>query len=322
MSTYAKMHGMSPSREPTQNRARREALPREIASWDDVRFFLAIYQAGSLSAAAGPLKVTQPTCGRRLAALEASLGLRLFDRTPEGLSITAEGKALLDAATRMAQSAQDFALRATVTDRELEGVVRIATTELFACSFLVGALQQVREKYPGIRVELVLSNTETDLLRREADVAVRFGPEASRPKPETLVARRLGDEPFLLYGTDAYLRRRGAPADLDDLSQHDVVVYSGRHPAAEWCAKAFRGATVALSAPSMQVTGAAMSAGLGVGVFPKRAARLFPLLRSLSPVVAQGTGWLIVHPDLRRVPRIRVVVDLLIAIFRSDPTAA
>jgi DNA-binding transcriptional LysR family regulator len=154
----------------------------------------------------------------------------LFDRTPEGLRITKEGKALLEAATHMEQSAQDFALRATVTDGDLDGVVRIATTELFACSFLVGALQRVREKHPGICVELVLSNTETDLLRREADIAVRFGPEASRPKPETLVARRLGNEPFLVYGADNYLRRRGAPTDPDDLSQHEVVVYSGRHP--------------------------------------------------------------------------------------------
>jgi DNA-binding transcriptional LysR family regulator len=72
----------------------------------------------------------------------------------------------------------------------------------------------------------------------------------------------------------------------------------------------------------MHVAGAAMSAGLGIGVFPKRAARLFPLLRSLSRVVAHGTGWLIVHPDLRHVPRIRVVVDLLAAAYRSDPTTA
>jgi DNA-binding transcriptional LysR family regulator len=322
MNTYAKMHGMRQARPSTENRSPRVSRPREITSWDDVRFFLAIHRAGSLSRAAIPLEVTQPTCGRRLAAFEASLGLRLFDRTPDGLRITNEGKALLEAATRMEQTAQDLALRASVTDRDLEGVVRIATTELFACSFLVEALRHVREKHPGIRVELVLSNTETDLLRREADIALRFGPEAARPKPETLVARRLGDEPFLLYGADAYLRRRGAPDDPDDLSEHEVVVYSGRHPAADWCARAFRGSTVALSAPSMQVAGAAMSAGLGLGVFPKRAARLFPLLRSLSPVVAQGAGWLMVHPDLRHVPRFRVVADLLVAIYRSDPTPA
>ncbi len=306
---------------PPQREARARRPGREpVASWDDIRFFLAIHRAGSLSAAAGPLRVTQPTCGRRLVALETSLGLRLFDRTPDGLRITTEGKVLLDSAMRMEQSAEDLALRATVSDRDLEGVVRIATTELFACSFLVGALEHVRRKYPRICVELVLSNTETDLLRREADIALRFGPEASRPKPPTLVARRLGVEPFLLYGAEAYLDRRGAPADPEDLADHDVVVYAGRHPAAAWCARAFARATVALSAPSMQVTGAAIAAGLGLGILPKRAARLFPSLRPISPVVARATGWLVVHPDLRHVPRVRVVVDTLATVYRADPT--
>lgn len=299
----------------------RDSQLGKIPSWDDVRFFLAIHRAGSLSAAAGPLRVTQPTCGRRLAALEASLGLRLFDRTPDGLRITPDGETLLQAASNMEQSAQDLALRATVRDRDLEGVVRIATTELFACAFLIGALRQTRERYPGVRVELVLSNAETDLLRRDADIALRFGPEGSRPKPPALVAQRLGNEPFLLYGTDMYLGRRGAPADPNDLTDHDIVVYTGRHPAADWCARAFARATVVVAAPSMQVTGAAIAAGLGLGVLPKRAARLFPTLRALSPVVAHGTGWLVVHPELRRVPRIRVVIDTLAAIYRADPGA-
>jgi DNA-binding transcriptional LysR family regulator len=311
------MHGM-PLRREARVRRSGSAPIRRVPSWDDIRFFLAIHRAGSLSAAAGPLEVTQPTCGRRLVALETALGLRLFDRTPDGLRITTGGETLLDAAKQMEESAEDLALRATLTDRDLEGLVRIATTELFACSFLVGALEQVREKYPRIGVELVLSNTESDLLRREADIAFRFGPEASRPRSSTLVARRLGDEPFLLYGADTYLDRRSAPADPNDLADHDVVLYAGRHPAAEWCARAFARATVALSAPSMQVAGAAIAAGLGLGVLPKRAARLFPALRPLSAVVAQGTGWLIVHPDLRRVPRVRVVVDTLAAVYRAD----
>jgi DNA-binding transcriptional LysR family regulator len=307
------MHGM---RTPRGARPRLRAAG-VVPRWDDVRFFLAIHRAGSLSAAAGPLEVTQPTCGRRLAALEASLGLRLFDRTPDGLRITAQGETLLEAATRMEENASELALRAAVRDRDLEGVVRIATPELFACSFLVGALQQLRAKYPGIRVELDLSNSETDLLRREADIAIRFGPEGKPPRPPALVARRLGDEPFLLYGADAYLGRRGPPADPDDLAEQEVVVFAGRHPAAAWCARAFARATVVLSAPSMQVTGAAIAAGLGLGVLPRRAARLFPPLRPLSPVVAQATAWSIVHPDLRRVPRIRAVVDELAAIYRS-----
>jgi DNA-binding transcriptional LysR family regulator len=297
-----------------------EALLHAIASWDDVRLFLALQRAGSLSAAAGPLGVTQPTCGRRLAALEASLGLRLFDRTPEGLRITPEGATLVEAATKMEEGAHDLALRATLKDRDLRGVVRIGTNELFACSFLVGALPQVRAKYPGISVELLLSNTEADLLRREVDIAIRFRPEGSRPTPEVLVARKLGDEPFLLYGADSYLRRRGAPSDPSRLTGHDVVVYSGPHPASRWCANAFRGTTVAMSASSMQVAGAGIAAGLGLGVLPARSARLYSPLHPLSPVVARGTGWLVVHADLRRVPRIRVVADMIAALFRSEPT--
>ncbi|HKY35147.1 MAG TPA: LysR family transcriptional regulator [Polyangiaceae bacterium] len=312
---------MKPRLESQGRRRAEEPRPHAVPSWDDVRFFLAIHRAGSLSAAAKPLKVTQPTCGRRLAALEASLHLKLFDRTPDGLRITAAGTTLLDAARRMEQSAEDLALRATVSDRDLEGVVRIATTELFASSFLVGALDQVREKYPGIRAELVLSNSETDLLRREADIAVRFGPQASRPKPPTLVARKLGDEPFRLYGADTYLRRRSQRVDPDDLAGHDVVVYAGRHPAGEWCARAFVRSTVALSVPSMQVSGAAIAAGLGLGVLPQRAARLFPSLRALSPIITHAAGWLIVHPDLRHVPRIRTVVDTLVATYRAAPTS-
>ena len=307
-----------PSRTKGAVRSGRDTLLRTIPSWDDIRFFLAIHRFGSLTAAAGPLGVTQPTCGRRLAALEGSLGLRLFDRLPEGLRLTGAGATLLDAATTMEQSAHDLALRATVRDRDLEGVVRISTNEYFACSFLVGALPQVREKYPGIRLELVLSNDETDLLKRHADLAIRFRPEGHRPTPEVLVAQKLGDEPFLLYATDEYLRRRGTPVHPAALAGHDVVVFSGRHPATEWCAHAFRDATVVLSAPSMQVTGAAIAAGLGLGVLPRRAARLTPHLRPLSRTVANGTGWMVVHPDLRDVPRIRVVIDMVCAIYRAS----
>ncbi|HWB76780.1 MAG TPA: LysR family transcriptional regulator, partial [Nannocystaceae bacterium] len=134
-------------RKETADRLDRERLLRSIGSWDDVRFFLAIHRAGSLSGAAGPLQVTQPTCGRRLAALEDSLGMRLFDRTPEGLRVTEDGAALLDAALAMESNAADLALRAALGDRELDGVVRIATTEAFACSFLVGALATLRARW-------------------------------------------------------------------------------------------------------------------------------------------------------------------------------
>ncbi len=298
-----------------KGRSERDALHAKIPSWDDIRFFLAIHRAGSLSAAAGPLGVTQPTCGRRLEALEASLGVRLFDRVPSGLRITTDGTALVASAHAMEQAARELALRASVNDRDLEGVVRIATNELFACVFLPGALVRLRAMYPGIHVELVLGSSEADLLGREADIAIRFRPEGFRPKPEVLVARKLGDEPFALFGSEGYLERRLAPRDPADLAGHDVVAYVGPQPAAAWCAAAFRSANVVLAAPSMQVTAAAIAADVGLGVLPVRAARTYPRVRSLSPPVARGTAWLVVHPDLRRVPRIRVVLDALGEMF-------
>ncbi len=299
-------------------RERKRGLPVELRNWDDVRVFLAIHRAGSLSAAAGPLGVTQPTCGRRLDALESELGVRLFDRKPDGLRITAEGRALAAAAEAMDANARALALSVAARDCDLEGLVRIATSEAFACTFVVGALAQLRAHYPGLRIELVLSNGETDLLAREADVALRFRPEGFRPTPQKLLAQKLGDEPFVLYGTDAYLERRGVPAEPRELAGHDVVVFEGRHPAAEWCRHAFREANVVLAAPSLLVSMEAVASGLGLGVVPVRAARRHPELRMLSPVIARGTGWLIVHPELGRVPRIRAVVDGLSASFRAD----
>lgn len=297
---------------------RPDEVLRPVPNWDDIRIFLAIHRAGSLSAAAGPLGLTQPTCGRRLAGLESALGMRLFDRTPEGLHLTAAGAGLVQPAEAMEAGARALALETAGRERDLEGVVRIATTELFAVSFLVDALRPLHARHPEIRFELVLSNEESDLLRREADLALRFGPEGTRPSPDRLVAQKLGDEPFDLYGADAYLAARGAPPDPAALAGHDVVVYSARNPASAWCASAFRGANVVLAVPSMLASSAAVAGGLGLGVIPRRAAGRFPQLRRLSPEIARGTGWLIVSPDLRRAPRIRVVADTLAAVFRDS----
>lgn len=158
-------------------------------------------------------------------------------------------------------------------------------------------------------------------MRREADLAFRFRPEGLRPAPDDLVAKKLSDEPLALFGVDLYLHRRGTPRDPSDLTGHDVVVYSDRHPASQWCEQAYRNANVVLRTTSMQVAAAGMAVGLGLGVLPFRAARMFPQLRAVSPVVARSTAWLVVHPELRRVPRIRVVVDALAAMFRAGHVA-
>jgi DNA-binding transcriptional LysR family regulator len=311
------MHGMSPRRRPGP-RARNDRTARAEPSWEDVRIFLAIHRARSLSAAAGPLGMTQPTCGRRLAGLEATLGVRLFERTPEGLDLTMEGAALVKHAEAMETGARALTLATAGRSRDLAGIVRIATTELLAVAFLADALGRLRARHPEIRFELVVSNEPSDLLRREADIALRFGPEGTRPSPDRLVAQKLGDEPFDLYGADRYLAARAAPAEPAAVAGHDVVVYSAPSPASAWCAGAFHDANVVLSVPSMLVVAAAVAAGLGLGAIPRRAAGRFEGLRRLLPDVARGTGWLIMAPELRRDSRIRVVADALGAMFRGQ----
>jgi DNA-binding transcriptional LysR family regulator len=173
----------------------------------------------------------------------------------------------------------------------------------------------IRSHHPS---HLSHSWAESDLFRREVDLAFRFRPEGVRPTPDALLAQKLGDEPFRLYGAPTYLGSRGVPEDPNALRGHDVVHCSLRHPAAAWCASAFRDANVVLTSPSLQLTGAAVAASAGLGVMPERAARQWPELRALSPVVAQGTGWLLTHPNLRRVRRIRIVADTLAALFRAS----
>lgn len=131
------------------------------------------------------------------------------------------------------------------------------------------------------------------------------------------MAKKLSGGPLLLYGADSYLERRGFPADPNDLTGHEVVVFSGRHPAFAWCAQAFRNAKQVLVSPSMQVAAAAISAGVGLGVLPRRAEKQFPQLRAVSGELAYGVAWLVVHPQLRRVPRIRAIAEGIVKLFEA-----
>lgn len=291
----------------------------ELEDWDAVRFFLAIQRAGSLSGAASALGVTQPTCGRRLSELETTLGTHLFTRTPAGLVLTAEGAALVGAASHMEDAARSVALRAAASVKKLDGVVRIAMTEFTSLAFATRILPVLRERYASIRIELVLSDTNADILSREADIAIRWRGEGFRPSPAKVVARKLGRLGWSLFGAESYLARRGVPRDLNHLSGHDVVLYEGGgHPAREWLLDATRDSVVVLTSANMVCNAAAVHEGLGLGFFPTSIVRLYASLRQLTPAMGYGWAWLATHPDLRRVPRVRAVLEVLAASLRED----
>jgi DNA-binding transcriptional LysR family regulator len=281
--------------------------------WNDLRYFLACARAGSLAGAGRLLKVDQSTVGRRLGALEEALGARLFERTPEGFTLTSTGARLLETAQAVEQSAIDLERRATGADARLEGVVRVATSETLAATFLVGQLAALHDAHPDIEVQLVTGTTSLNLLKREADIALRVG---QKPTQQSLVVRRLGAIAWGVFATASYLERRpleaGGGVRFDG---HDLVVLDdelAQIPPARWLAERSAGARVALRTNSILSAAAAVRGGWGLGTLPAFCRGGAPELVLAYPELITPTDvWLIVHPDLQHTGRVRAVLDHL-----------
>ena len=191
-----------------------------MLDWDDLRTFLAIARHGTLSAAARALGVHQPTMGRRLVALEQRAGARLLQKTPGGYTLTASGEAILGNVERIEAEALAVERRITGRDVRLEGLVRVTTVESFAVEVIMPILAGLRQRHPGIEVELLAEMRNLNLTRREADVALRM---ARLDQPD-LTVRRIGVFGFGLYASAAYLAARGAPDFAQGGEGHEVIL--------------------------------------------------------------------------------------------------
>lgn len=194
-------------------------MDRPEPGWDLYRSFLAVLREGSLSGAARALGLTQPTLGRHVEALEQTLGLALFTRSGHGLMPTEAALELRPHAEALAASAAALLRAASGRGAGTRGTVRITASEVVGAEVLPPILARLRREHPELVVELVLSNRTEDLLRRDADIAVRM----VRPAQEALVARRLGVVELGLHAHQRYLDRCGAPAVLDDLRAHALI---------------------------------------------------------------------------------------------------
>lgn len=284
--------------------------------WSDARQFLAVQRNGSLTAAARELKVNQSTVSRRIAVLEAMLGARLFDRTPDGLTLTPVGERVYEAARRMEEAALAVERTASGEDAKVEGPVRLATSEAFAVGFLFDHLAELRQRYPSLTVEVSVGQPSVDLARREADVALRFRPRGTAPAQPNLVARRLGGMAFAAFASRAYLAKRGAPRRANNLAGHDVVAYDEDLPpipGSAWLRDASQGVAGVTRCTSVLALAAAARGGLGVTVVPCFLGLRRPALVRLAPpsTVDFADIWLVVHPDLRGNARVRAVMDWL-----------
>jgi len=187
--------------------------------WNRARAFLAAAEEGSLSAAARALGVAQPTVGRQVDALEAELGVVLFERVGRGLELTPSGLELVEHVRAMAKAASQVALTASGRAESLDGTIRISATESVAAYLLPPALLELRARHPGIEVELVATPQASDLLRREADIAIR----SFKPTEPDLIAKKVADMPVHLYGSRAYLERVGPFEGPEDLARAEII---------------------------------------------------------------------------------------------------
>lgn len=292
--------------------------------WDLYRSFLAVANAGSLSAAAQALGMTQPSLGRHVRQLETKLGVVLFTRSPRGLVLTDAGAELAGHARGMEAAAAALQRAAAGNQGELRGVVRISCSEVIGGEAMPAILTELRRRAPGIVIEISLSDTTDDLLRKDADIGVR----RLRPSQVALVARRLGNFGVGLYAHRRYLKERGTPHTLADLQQHVLIGFDREMPALREMRSNARGGMVyaranfALRTDSGLVRLAAIRAGYGIGVYQHALARRERLVRVLPNECALDMEtWLVMHEDLRADHRVRLVYNYLaeaLAAFAND----
>ncbi|HTM44726.1 MAG TPA: LysR family transcriptional regulator [Polyangiaceae bacterium] len=288
-----------------------------MLNWDDLQFFLAIHRAQTLAGAARQLKVEHTTVGRRLGALEEALGAKLFVRTPEGFSLTTMGSELLPLAEKAEAALLQIERVALADDDKVEGTVRVTTSESFAV-ILGRWLADLRIKHPRITVELLVGNERLDLSRREADLAVRF----AATQEGNLVCRRVASIGWAPFAAQSYVAARGSLTEAGTLEGHDVIGFSdslSQVPGALWIAQRGAGANLVLKSGSLPAACNAAVAGLGVAVLPCFFGDLQPTLVRLLPNIGMARDvYLVVHPDLARVARVRVVMAFLVERFAAN----
>ncbi len=281
-------------------------------SWDLIRTFKSVAKTGSLSAASRELGLTQPTVGRHIDLLEDALKIPLFIRSREGMKITDQGSDLVLTADEMAISANEFERRAAGFDETVEGLVRISANEIFGVLILPRILPIFAQHHPNVEIELIVSNTASNLLQRDADVAIRM----FRPRQNDLVARKIADLPLGLFAHEDYLQARFAPKRLSDLHDHNIIGFDRETSlieVARQLGEEFKPSDFIFRCDSILSHIEAIRSGLGIGVTHQGLARRWPgVIRVLPDLALPDLDlWIACHADVHYNKRIRLVMDFL-----------
>lgn len=282
-------------------------------SWDLYRTFNVVLSEGSLSGAARALGMTQPSIARHIDALEEAVGASLFLRTARGLSPTDAALELKPFAELMASTSAALLRTAEGRTGEVDGTVRISASEVVGIIHLPAILTRLRQRYPRLTIELSLSNAVDDLLKRQADIAIRM----VRPEQQALRAKRVGSFPVGLHAHRDYLARRGTPKGMDDLRHHDIIGYDVETPAIRAFAERHPGldrASFALRVDSNIAHLTAIQAGFGIGICQTIIADTDPNLMRVLPDAfhEELETWVVMHEDLSANTRCRAVFDALV----------
>lgn len=282
--------------------------------WGDLRYLLAVAQHGSTLAAGRALKVDQSTVQRRLAELERCLGQQLVRREAGGYRLTEFGQALLPHAQRVADAVAALQQQVESERRAAVGVVRVTCPEpIVARLGASGLIERFHARYPGLRVEFVMSDRYVDLAQGEADVALRSGDTDDG----ALVGRKVGDSLWAVYAARSYVERHGRPESVEQLAQHALVGFDAgmaQHRVSRWLAEVAPQARIVARSHSVLGLMQSVKAGIGIAPLPTAIADAEPeLLRVLGPVSALTRLWrILTTAELRRTPRVAAFFDFVV----------
>ncbi|MEK1933062.1 MAG: LysR family transcriptional regulator [Pararhizobium sp.] len=282
-------------------------------SWDFYRTFLTVLKEGSLSAAARDLGLTQPTVGRHIDALEGIIGFQLFIRSPQGLIPTEAALDLKPHAEQLAANAAALLRAATGQGKAVRGTVRISASEVIGIEVLPPMLAALNERYPDLVIELSVSDAVEDLLRQEADIAVRM----IAPAQDALITRRIGGIPLGLHAHRRYLDQHGTPERLEDLRTHRVIGFDRESAFVRAMRKKVPLLDImrpTLKSDSNLAQMAMIRAGCGIGVcqveLAKRDPNLVRLFRTAFELPLET--FVVMHETMKTTPRCRVTFDALV----------
>jgi len=282
-------------------------------SWDFYRTFLTVLKEGSLSAAARDLGLTQPTVGRHIDALEGIIGFQLFIRSPQGLIPTEAALDLKPHAEQLAANAAALLRAATGQGKTVRGTVRISASEVIGIEVLPPMLAALNERHPDLVIELSVSDAVEDLLRQEADIAVRM----VAPAQDALITRRIGGIPLGLHAHRRYLDQHGTPEKLEDLRTHRMIGFDRESAFVRAMRK--RVPLLEIMRPTLKSDSnlaqmAMIRAGCGIGVCQVELARRDPNLVRLfrTEFELPLETFVVMHETMKTTPRCRVTFDALV----------